>query len=486
MNKKMVFFMVGRIILLEAVLLLLPTICSAIYKEKCITSFLITIGLAAILGFLLILLNKPKDRTIFAKEGFVIVALAWISLSAIGALPFVLSGEIPSYHDAFFETVSGFTTTGASILPQVEGLSKGILFWRSFTHWIGGMGILVLVMALVPTDTGRSMHIIKAEMPGPIIGKLVPKMSATAKILYLIYIAMTVLEIILLLAGDMSFYESVLHAFGTAGTGGFGVKNDSIAGYSSYIQWIITIFMLLFGVNFNIYYLILIRKVRSALKSEELITYLAIVLVSVGIITANIYNTCSSFSQALRDSAFQVASIISTTGYSTVDFNLWPSLSKGVLFILMFFGGCAGSTAGGLKLSRIMLLFKTIRSNLKHMLHSRSVESIHYEGKKTDASTVSAVCIYFALYSLCFLVIFLLLSFEPFDMETTISATTACFNNVGPGFSAVGPTCNYSIYSVFSKYILSAAMLLGRLELYPIILLFSPSVWIKTRKISNY
>lgn len=481
MNRKMVFHMIGRIILLEAALLLLPAVCAFIYKESCFTAIMITVGVALAIGSALTLINNTKDKTIFAKEGFVIVALAWIMLSAIGSLPFVISGAIPSFTDAFFETVSGFTTTGASILTNVEAMPKGLLFWRSFTHWIGGMGILVLVMAILPTDSGRSIHIMRAEMPGPIVGKLVPRIRTTAKILYLIYIALTLIQVVLLLLGGMTLFESLIHSFGTAGTGGFSSRSDSIAGYSPYIQWVITAFMLIFGINFNLYYLILTRKSRSALKSEEFWSYIIIVIVSVAIITFNILPKSADIAEALRLSSFQVASIISTTGYATTDFNLWPSLSKGILFILMFTGACAGSTAGGLKISRVVLIFKSIRSNLKHMLHSRSVESVRFEGKAVDNITIRNVTTYLGIYFFCFTVIFLILCIEPFDIETNISAAAACFNNVGPGFAAVGPVSSYAAYSDLSKWALSFAMLLGRLEIFPMLLLFSPAVWVKNR-----
>ena len=481
MNRKMVFYILGRILLVEAVLLLLPTICALIYKEKCVYAFLITIAVAILLALVLILPNRTKDRAIFAKEGFVIVALGWICLSLIGALPFTLSGEIPSFINAFFETVSGFTTTGASIVANVEAMSHGILFWRSFTHWVGGMGILVLVMAIVPTDTGRSMHLMRAEMPGPIIGKLVPRIKTTAKILYLIYIFLTLLLVVFLYIGKMPLFESFVHAFGAAGTGGFGVKADSIGGYSPYIQWVIAIFMLIFGVNFNLYYLLLTKKITSALKSEELWTYIIITLVSTGLIMFNIYSQLGSFSETLRHSAFQVSSIITTTGYATVDFNLWPSLSKIILFMLMFIGGCAGSTAGGLKVSRVILLFKTVKANLKHMLHSRSVESIRFEGKTVDKPTINNVTSYFAVYFMCLLGVIVIISFDPFDFETHISAAVSCFNNIGPAFSVAGPASNYSAYSDISKLALSAAMLLGRLEIFPLLLLFSPASWTKKR-----
>lgn len=482
MNRRMVFYMLGRILKIEAVLLLLPAACAAVYREQCFFSIIITVAIALVSGQALILLNKPKDRTIFAKEGFVIVALAWILLSAIGALPFYISGEIPSYVDAFFETVSGFTTTGASILTDVEAMSKGLLFWRSFTHWIGGMGILVLVMAILPSDSGRSIHIMRAEMPGPIVGKLVPRIRSTAKILYLIYIFMTAVEIILLFAGGMPIFDAILTSFGTAGTGGFGIKADSIAGYSNYSQWVIAIFMLLFGVNFNLYYLVITKRLRSIFKSEELWAYIGIVLISTGLIAYNIFSIYDNFPDTVRNALFQVSSIITTTGYATADFNLWPSLSKGILFILMFIGGCAGSTAGGLKISRVVLMFKNSVSSLKHMTHSRSVEAVRFEGKKIDSTTLSGVTTYFAVYFLCFTAIFLVLLFEPFDFETNISAAASCFNNVGPGLSLVGPIGNYSIYSPLSTFVLSVAMLLGRLEIYPMLLLFSPRIWTKKRK----
>lgn len=488
MNRRMVFYLLGKIMLIEAVLMLLPLTCAVIYSEpSAIKAFGITIALGLVIGAVLTKASNPKDKTIFAKEGFVIVALSWIILSVIGALPFVISGAIPNFIDAFFETVSGFTTTGATILggDEIEAMSKGLLFWRSFTHWIGGMGILVLVMAVAPTDSGRSIHIIRAEMPGPIVGKLVPKLKSTAKILYLIYICLTFLEVIMLFAGGMSLFESLVHSFGTAGTGGFGVKGDSIASYSPYLQWVITVFMLIFGINFNIYYLILAGKARTAFKSEELWCYVGIVMAAVALVTYNIHNLVDGFWETVRRSAFQVASIITTTGYATTDFNLWPGLSKGILFILMFVGACAGSTAGGIKVSRIVLLFKRISANLRHMIHPRGAEAVRFEGKKVENETLNGVLVYFAIYFICFTTIFFILLFEPFDFETNISAVAACFNNVGPGLSKVGPMGNYDIYSYLSKMVLSVAMLLGRLEIYPLILLFSPTNWLKQRKIKK-
>lgn len=479
MNRRMIFYVIGQIINIEAALLLLPAEVSLYYKEGCLTAFLITAGIALAFGLTLTLTSCPGNHLIYAKDGFVIVTLAWLAMSAIGALPFVISGEIPNYIDAFFETVSGFTTTGASVLTNVEKMSQGLLFWRSFTHWIGGMGVLVFVMAIIPNISDRSIHIIRAEMPGPIVGKLVPKLKNTAKILYLIYIVMTVLEVVFLLCGGMPLYDSVVHAFGTAGTGGFGIKASSIAGYSPYLQWVIAIFMLLFGINFNIYYLVLIRRFRSVFRSTEMWSYIGLVVLSVAAITVNIYPVSQSFSEALRLSAFQVSSVITTTGYATADFNLWPEMSKGILLFLMFIGGCAGSTAGGLKVSRVVILLKMIRRELNRMLHPRSVSVVKFEGKQVDEATLNSVSIYFVLYIICFCVIFFVLCFEPFDFATNFSATAACFNNVGPGFGAVGPAASYQGYSALSKTVLSIAMLLGRLEIFPLLLAFSPSTWAK-------
>lgn len=481
MNRKMIVYTVGRMVLLEAGILVLPLLVSALYRETCIWAFLLTILLAAVVGLPITLFCKPKNSLIYAKEGFVIVAMTWLAFSAIGALPFVFSGEIPAFADAFFETVSGLTTTGASILHDVERISHGLLFWRSFTHWIGGMGVLVFIMAIVPDVSGRPMHILRAEMPGPVVGKLVPRIKDTAKILYLIYIAMTVLEIVLLLCGGMPLFDSVIHAFGTAGTGGFGIRSDSLAGYNAYLQWVIAIFMLLFGVNFNLYYLLLIRRFRAVLHSSELMTYLGIALVAAVAITCNIYPLYHNVGEAVRQSVFQVASVITTTGFSTADFNLWPGLSKGILFLLMFIGGCAGSTAGGLKISRVMILMKNIRRQLRHMLHPRSVGTLRMEGKPLDEETVSGVSAYFALYMVCTAAVFLLISFEPFGKESNLTATVACFNNIGPGLGVVGPAGNYAAYSAFSKYVLSAAMLLGRLEIYPLLLFCSPSAWVRNK-----
>ncbi len=482
----MVIFTLGQLLTIEAILLLLPAGVSFYYSENTVWHFLFTAALAGTVGGALMLIFRKRSNVIYAKEGFAIVALAWILMSAVGALPFCISGEIPAYVDAFFETVSGFTTTGASIVPNVEELSRGILLWRSFTHWIGGMGVLVFVMAVLPSVSNRSIHIIRAEMPGPIIGKLVPRAKDTAKILYLIYIALTVIEAIMLIAGGMPKFDSVIHTFGTAGTGGFGIKSDSIAGYSPYCQWVIAVFMFLFGLNFNLYFLLLIRRFKAVFKNTELWVYLGIILASVGIIAWNIHSIYGNVADSIRNSAFQVTTVMSTTGYATCDFDLWPSLSKAILLILMFMGSCAGSTAGGLKISRVIILFKLCRNELKHMMNPKSVNSVRYDGKQVDPSILKNTGNYFVIYILCFIAIFLLLSSDPYPattafnpMETNFAATTACFNNIGPGFGAVGPVFNYSGYSVFSKLLLSFAMLLGRLELFPMLLLFSHRLWRK-------
>ncbi len=485
MNRRMVLYMLGKIVQLEAALLLPAFICSAIYKEqKALISLGITMLLCFAIGSLIAIFGKAKNRTIYAREGFVIVALAWIIMSVFGALPFVLSGEIPNFADAFFETVSGFTTTGSSILTNVEEMSKGLLFWRSFTHWVGGVGVLVLVMAILPSDSGRGIHIIRAEMPGPVVGKIVPKLKDTAKILYLIYIGISVAEVIFLLSGGLNLFESLVYTFGTAGTGGFGIKSDSIGGYSPYIQWVITVFMIIFGVNFNIYFFILAKRFKAVLKSEELWIYISVIVISTTLIAFNIFSNMSemnSVSESIRHAAFQVAAIITTTGYSTVDFNLWPEISKIIILILMFVGGCAGSTAGGFKLTRVIMLFKSAKANLKHALHPRSVESVRFEGRTLEKTTAAGVQSYLTVYIFCFAIILFIIGFNGFDFETTITSVVTCFNNVGPGFAKVGPTGSFAEFSVLSKYTLSAAMLLGRLEIYPMLLMFSPNIWTKVK-----
>lgn len=479
MNKKIVLNILGKIIWAQAMLLVLPLIVSLIYGNGCTVAFLITICIALVISLPLIIFCKTDNKRIYSKEGFVIVSLAWIIMSVIGTLPFVISGEIPSFIDALFETVSGFTTTGASILTDVEGLSEGLLFWRSFTHWIGGMGVLVFVLALSQELPDRSIHIMRAEMPGPIVDKLVPKAKETAKILYLIYIVLTLAEIVVLVLCKMPLFEAIVHTFGTAGTGGFGVKADSIASYSPAIQWVIAVFMFIFGINFNLFYLITLKRIRSVFRSSELWVYVGVAVASCALITFNIYNSCEGLSEALRLSAFQVSSIMTTTGYATADFNLWPGLSKTLLLVLMFMGACAGSTAGGLKVSRVIILVKGMRRELHRLLHPRSVRTLKLEGKRIDEQTLSSANSYLTVYVASIVMIFLLLSIDNFDIETNFSATVACFNNIGPGLGAVGPAGNFSEYSVFSKLILTAAMLLGRLEIFPLLLCFSPATWLK-------
>ena len=474
--------MLGRLLMTEGGLLLLPFVTGLIYIEDSAWWTLLTAVITFTAGFMLNLIFKKSDKTLFAREGFAIVALSWLTMSAFGALPFFLSGEISSYTDAFFETVSGLTTTGASVVSNVAAMSKGLLLWRSFTHWIGGMGILVFVMSILPTESGRNVHIMRAEVPGPIVGKVLPRIKDTAKILYLVYIALTVALALLLWCGDMSLFDSLIHAFGTAGTGGFGIRADSIASYSAYSQWVITVFMLLFAINFNLYYLILIKRVKAALSSRELWCFIGIVAVAVGAIAINLTTTLSAvynnLSDTIRHSAFQVASIISTTGFTTVTTNDWPGLSKMILIVLMFVGGCAGSTAGGLKLSRVMMLFKIGKKETRQLIHPRSVNAVRFEGKTLDSATLHSVSTYIVVYVIIFVLTMLILSFEPFGFETIFTATSTCINNVGIYF---GPESLQGIapFSDFSTWILSFVMLIGRLEIFPMLLAFSPSTWAK-------
>ena len=480
MNRKMVFFLIGRILLLEGGLLLLPLFVSVYYWDGGQIPFLLTIALCLGLGLLLCRLCRTDNQVIYAKEGFLITALAWLCVSAVGALPFLISGEIPNFVDAFFETVSGFTTTGASILTDVEAMSRSMLFWRSFTHWIGGMGVLVLMVAIMPNLSGRTIHVLRAEMPGPTMGKLSPKLRDTAKTLYLLYIVMTALELVLLVAGGMPLFDSAIHTFGTAGTGGFGMKAASIANYTPYQQWVIAVFMMLFGVNFNLYFLLALGRFRSALRSEELWTYLVIIFLATALIAVNVTPQIGSTSEGIRAAYFQVTSISSTTGFSTVDFDQWPTVSRMILVVLMFIGACAGSTAGGLKVSRLVLLYKTIRREIRHLLHPRSVTSVRFEGKPVDSPTLISIGTYFALYIALFAIFWFILSFQPgFDGVSNFTAVAACYNNIGPGLNLVGPAASYAAYGPFFKLVLSVAMLFGRLEIYPMLISLSPSTWAK-------
>ena len=476
MNRKMVFYMIGKIVQAEAAMLLLPLVVALLYKETPLP-FLITIGIALVLGIALSLIFKPKDRVIYAKEGFVIVAFAWIALSLIGCIPFVLSGALPNFFDAFFETVSGFTTTGASVMADVESMPHGVLMWRSFTHWVGGMGVLVFIMAIIPSVTDRSIHILRAEMPGPIVGKLVPRAKQTARILYLIYVFLTAAEVILLVCGKMPLFDALVHSFGTAGTGGFGFKNDSFASFSPYIQWVVTIFMILFGVNFNAYFLLLMRKFRRAAASEEVRGYFVVIVVAVGIITANIYSMYNSFGEALRQAAFQVGSIITTTGFSSCDFDLWPTLSKEVLVVLMFIGACAGSTGGGIKVSRFLILGKTLAKELKTALHPQVVAPARMDGKLLNHETIRTTNVFIAAYIFIFAASFFLISLNGFDMVTNFTAVAATLNNIGPGLEMAGPMQNFGCFADPAKLVLIFDMLAGRLEIFPMLVLFMPDTW---------
>lgn len=478
MNIRIVLYFLGWVLNIEAIFMLLPCAVALVYGEGNGFYFL-AIGLVCgVLGWLCSH-KKPANTIFYAREGFVSVAMSWIVLSFFGALPFYLSGEIPLFEDALFEVISGFTTTGASVLADVEALSKCMLMWRSFTHWIGGMGVLVFILAVLPLAGGYNIHIMRAESPGPSVGKLVPKVKATAKILYLIYFAMTVVQILLLLFGGMHWFDALAIGFGTAGTGGFGVLNDSLGSYTTYQQAVTTIFMILFGVNFNIYYLFLIRKPKDAFRSEEVRAYLGIILVSILLIAWNTRGLYSGILQALHHGAFQVASIITTTGYSTVDFDLWPSFSKTILVCLMFVGACAGSTGGGIKVSRIAIAVKTVRKELSFLIHPRSVKVLKFEGKTIEHTVLRSINTYLIAYLLIFVVSVVLLSLDNFDLTTNFTAVAATLNNIGPGLGEVGPTCNFSIFGPWTKFVLMFDMLAGRLELFPMLLLFSPRTWMR-------
>ncbi len=477
MNIRMIAQILGKVLCTIAVLLLLPAVVALLYGESPFP-FLIAVVICAALGGVLILL-KPTSTKIYAREGFVCVGLSWIGISLLGALPFILTGDIPNYIEAVFETASGFTTTGASILTDVEVLSRGGLFWRSFTHWIGGMGVLVFIMAVLPMSGSRSMHIMRAEVPGPTVGKLVPSARKTAGILYMIYIILTLAETILLLFGGMDLYDALIHSFGTAGTGGFSNRAASVGYYNAYIQIVITVFMFLFGVNFNLYFLVLLGKAKEALKSEELRWFFCISLVSIALITLNILPLYHSFGESLRLSAFQVGTIISTTGYATADFNQWPEFSKWILVMLMLSGSCAGSTCGGMKISRIVLLFKGVRQELWRQQHPHGVSVVRLEGKPVAETTLHTTLVFAACYIGILFFGTLLLSLDGFDFTTNFTGTLACISNIGPGLNVVGPAGNYALFSPLNKLLLTFIMLLGRLEIFPLLLLFSPSVWRK-------
>ena len=476
MNMKSISYILGWILRLEGVFMALPLGTAILYGEQQGWAFALVMVLCLALGQLLTH-RKPHNPSFYAREGFVTTALGWMVMSLFGCLPFMLTGEIPQFVDALFETVSGFTTTGASILSDVEAMSHCSLMWRSFTHWIGGMGVLVFLLAVLPMVGGSNMHLMKAESPGPSVGKLVPKVRFTAQILYLLYIVLTVLEFILLLLGRMSVFEALCTAFGTAGTGGFGVRNDSIAGYSPYIQWVVTVFMILFGVNFNVYFFIYIRKLRDAARCEEMRWYLGIIAAATLLICANAYDVALTLEHNLRNAAFQVASIITTTGFATVNFDLWPEFSRTILVMLMFCGACAGSTGGGLKVSRFVIAAKSLGAYIGSFLHPRAVRKVKFEDKDVEPETLRAILVYFIAVVFIFAVSLLLVSLDNFDQTTNFTAVAATFNNIGPGLNAVGPTCNFAGFSAFSKCVMIFDMLAGRLEIFPLLMLLYPPLW---------
>lgn len=476
MNFAIIFHILGWVLNIEAALLTLPLATGFIYGESSVTAFLLTIAICLIIGIPLAI-YKPKNRVFYVREGFVTVALCWIVMSVVGALPFLFSGSISHPVDAMFEAVSGFTTTGASVIADVEALPHCILFWRSFTHWIGGMGVLVFLLSILPMVGGSHMNLMKAESPGPIVSRLTPTVQSTAKVLYSIYIVMTGVEIVFLLFGGMPLFDALTTAFGTAGTGGFGIKNNSIAGYSVYLQVVVTVFMILFGVNFNVYYLMLIKKFRQSLLVEELRWYLGVIALAVTAIAFNVWHLFGSLSEAFQQSAFQVASIITTTGYSTVDFNLWPQASRTILVMLMFVGACAGSTGGGIKVSRFVILLKTMRKELEQFLHPRSVRKIKMDGKALEHETVRNTNVFFIAYVMIFAFSILLLSMDELDLVTNFTAVAATFNNIGPGLGLVGPSANFSVFSAPAKLVLIFDMLAGRLEIFPMLVLFMRGTW---------
>lgn len=473
MNSSIIRYILGYVLKLEGFLMFFPCIVSAIYKEGEGLYYLFVAIICLALGFVLTI-KKPVNNVFYLKEGCVITSLSWLALSFFGCLPFVLTGEIPHFEDALFETISGFTTTGASILSDVEALSHTSLFWRSFTHWVGGMGVLVFLLAIVPLSGGSNVNLMRAESPGPSFGKLVPKLKSTARLLYVIYFGLTVIECIFLLAGKMPLFDAVTTSFGTAGTGGFGIKNDSIGSYSAYLQWVITIFMILFGVNFSAYYLIIYRKFKSAFAMEEVRTYFIIIIASILVIFFNILKTSTSAFAAFTDSSFQVASIITTTGFSTANFDLWPQTAKTVLVFLMFVGACAGSTGGGIKVSRFIVIIKNLGKEINTYIHPKSVKKINMDKKPVEHEVIRSINVYFGVFILIFAASMLIISIEGKDMTTNFTAVAATINNIGPGLELVGPTQNFGGFSVLSKIVLMFDMLAGRLELFPLLIMFHP------------
>ncbi len=480
MNYKMMGRFIAQTLLIE-LLFMIPALIISLWagEAAAILGFLYAMGIMAVVIGILWLGCKSAPSALNAKEGLVCVGLSWIVMSMLGCLPFVFSGTIPNYVDALFEIVSGFTTTGSSVLGHPELLPDGILYWRSFSHWLGGMGVLVFLLALGGDGKGAgfTMHLLRAESPGPDVGKLVPKMRKTASILYLIYIVMTIINVLFLLAGGMPWLEALCTAFGTAGTGGLGIKSDSMASYSPYIQYVTAVFMLLFGVNFSCYYLLLLRQFKSIFKDEELRLYIMIVIGSVVLIVANLWGRFQSFEETFRHAFFQVSSIITTTGFATTDFDLWPSFSKTILILLMICGACAGSTGGGMKIARVMILMKSLRRNIRKVMRPKSVRVIRSNGAVLDEQVVENTNAYLAAYVIIIVLSTLLISLDGFSTGTNITAVLACFNNIGPGLEAVGPTCNFSSFSALSKLVLTWDMLAGRLEIFPILILLSRTTW---------
>ncbi len=476
MNIKMLIYILGKVLLIEGVLMLLPIGCGWIYGESETVYYLVCALSYVTLGYLLSF-KKPKNMTIFIKDGCVATALSWVVLSIGGCIPFILTGEIPSFTDAMFETASGFSTTGASILTNVEAMSHCSLLWRSLTHWIGGMGVLVFLLAVVPMTGGSNMNLMRAESPGPTVGKIVPKVRSTAKMLYLIYLAMTVTEIIILTLCGMPFFDSLCSSFGTAGTGGFGVRNDSFASYAPHIQVIVAVFMILFGMNFNFYYYFTTKQINKAFKMSEIKVYLAVIAIVTAIICFSVRGLYGSFGEALRHSFFQVATIITTTGFATTDFDLWPSVAKFLLLSLMILGACASSTGGGIKVARFQIMFKSVKREIQSYIHPKTVKKIHVDGKTVDSEIIHSVALYFFIYMIIFATSMFIVSFEGHDLVTVFSSVAATFNNIGPGLSLVGPTQNYSFFSGLSKWVFIFDMLAGRLELMPLIVFLAPTTY---------
>ncbi len=479
MNKAIVFHYISKVMLVSSAILLLPAAVSLYYSEKnsALTFLIIALCVAAVSAPLAII--KPKNKQMYAREGLVIAAMLWIIMPLVGALPFYFSGEIPSFCDALFESISGFTTTGSTILTDIESLSKGMLFWRSLTHWIGGMGVLVLAIAILPSSAD-AMHLMRAECAGPQVGKIVPKGKLSAAYLYIIYAVLTILTVIFLLFGGMPLFDSVCHAMGAAGTGGFGIKNTGVAYYnSSYIEAVLTISMFLFGVNFTLYYFLLIKRFKDVLKNTEIKVYITIIVIASIIIGINIFSMYDSVTTTIRYTVFQVVSTMTSTGYGTVDFNQWPMLSKMILVMLMFIGACAGSTGGGFKVQRVIIMYKSATKYLRKMAHPKSVNIVKSDDKTMDTETIHGVHNYFIVYMSLIAISLILLSLNNEDFTTTFTAVFTCINNIGPGLEKVGPVNNFAFFSDFSKLLLSVDMLLGRLECLPLIIMFSPSIWRK-------